>query len=149
MAGSTASCTRSSDAGRRERTRVDPAATADVPPKSRLGHPLVLGGAVVAGVGVAVGSVAGIMTMARVSDAQAKCPDNVCPPSQYGTLDAGQTTATVSTTAFIVAGVGALVAMGAYFLAPRRAGGSAASVASGPGVATAPLPNALLGRIIF
>ncbi len=120
-------------------------ATAPVlgPPKSRFGHPLVIGGAVVTGVGVAVGAVAGILTMGHVSDARGSCADNVCPPSQYGTLDAGQTSATISTTAFIVAGVGAAVAIGAYLFAPRRYGAPTTAASSNV------LPSPMTARFVF
>jgi hypothetical protein len=77
--------------------------------------PLVYGGFGLAIAGVAVGSVFGIMTLAKGSDAKTACPSGAC-TSQKAADDAksGQTLGTISTIGFIVAGVGA--AVGVYGL---------------------------------
>lgn len=77
--------------------------------------PLVYAGFGAAVVGVAVGSVFGIMTLGKGSDAKAACPGGAC-TSQQAADDAknGQTFGTIATIGFIVAGVG--TAVGVYGL---------------------------------
>ena len=72
--------------------------------------PLVYVGFGTAIAGVAVGSVFGIMTLGKGSDAKTACPSGAC-VSQSAADDAksGQTTGTNSTIGFIVGGVGAAV----------------------------------------
>jgi hypothetical protein len=74
----------------------------------------------VAGAGVIVGGVTGILAIAKHDDVSSKCVDSKCPPETWDDLDAGNTLGTVSTIAFVIAGVGAGV--GLYgLLAPRDA----------------------------
>lgn len=93
--------------------RATPVAAAPPPPpveeKKSKRSPLVYAGFGAAVVGVAVGTVAGIVTLSKRSTIDAECRDSRCPPSAYGDLDAAQTTATISTVGFVVAGVGAVV----------------------------------------
>ena len=77
--------------------------------------PLVYVGFGTAIAGVAVGSIFGIMTLGKGSDAKTKCPAGAC--QDQAALDdaqSGQTLGTISTIGFIVGGVGA--AIGVYGL---------------------------------
>lgn len=60
----------------------------------------------IGGASLIAGGVTGAMVLADQSDLAQKCPNHVCPPSQYGALDGASTLATVSTVTFIVGGVG-------------------------------------------
>lgn len=77
--------------------------------------PLVYVGFGTAIAGVAVGSIFGVMTLGKGSDAKDACPSGAC-TSQTAVDDAksGQTLGTISTIGFIVGGVGA--AVGVYGL---------------------------------
>ena len=92
--------------------------------------PLVYVGFGTAVAGVAVGSIFGIITLGKGSDAKDACPSGVC-SSQSAVDDAksGQTFGTISTIGFIVGGLGA--AVGIYGLAwgkPTASTSVAASV---------------------
>jgi hypothetical protein len=78
-------------------------------------------------VGVATGSITGLMALSRASKVDAACGGKlICPPSAKSDVTAGRTLGTVSTIAFIVGGAG--VALGVYGLlnpaksSPPRAG---------------------------
>ncbi|MBK7585376.1 MAG: hypothetical protein IPI67_34945 [Myxococcales bacterium] len=61
----------------------------------------------VAGAGVLVGGVTGMMALSKGSKVDGDCVDKRCPPSTHDDIDAGRTLGSVSTVAFLVAGVGA------------------------------------------
>ena len=61
----------------------------------------------VAGVGVAVGAVTGILALGHASDARKGCEGSTCLSSTSGDFDAAHTLATVSTIAFVVGGLAA------------------------------------------
>jgi hypothetical protein len=64
------------------------------------------------GVGVAAGTVTGILSLSKKSTLQGECPGGVCPPGTPSSdLDSANRFATISTIAFIAAGVGAGVAV--------------------------------------
>jgi hypothetical protein len=84
------------------------------------------GGFGLAGVGVVVGAVTGVMSLSSTSAATKGCVSDRCPPSTWGNIDSAHTTATISTAAFIVAGVGVVLG-GASFVI----GGSHESSAGG------------------
>lgn len=85
------------------------AAAAPPPPESSPTNLLVPVGFGVAGAGVLVGSITGIMALSKKSSAEERCIDQRCPPSTHDDIDAGRTLGTVSTIAFVVGGVGAAV----------------------------------------
>jgi hypothetical protein len=94
--------------------------------------PLVYVGFGTALVGVAVGSIFGVMTLGKGSDAKTACPSGAC-TSQSAADDAksGQTYGTISTIGFIVGGVGA--AVGIYGLVWGKPSASASvAVSVGP-----------------
>ncbi len=82
--------------------------------------PLVYVGFGVAGVGVLVGSVTGVMALSKASSAKDGCTSNRCPPATHDDIDASSTLGTVSTVSFVLGGVGAVV--GVWGL--TRSGGS-------------------------
>lgn len=67
---------------------------------------LVYGGFGLAVVGVAVGSVAGGLTLSKADTVKPQCANSVCDPAARSDLDAARTLATVSTVGFAAAGVG-------------------------------------------
>jgi hypothetical protein len=97
--------------------------------------PLVYAGFGVAVVGVAVGSVTGVLTLSKASDLKGACAsDGRCPPARQSDLDASSTTGTISTVAFVVAGVG--VAVGVIGLALGKSTPASATVGVAPGGAS-------------
>jgi hypothetical protein len=70
-------------------------------------NPLVYIGFGVAGAGVLVGSITGVMALSKKSSVDDECVDDRCPPSTHDDIDSGRTLGNVSTIAFVVAGVGA------------------------------------------
>lgn len=63
----------------------------------------------VAGAGLVVGSVAGLLAFSKLPAAKDGCVDNRCPPSAQSSLDASKSWGTISTIGFVVAGAGAAV----------------------------------------
>lgn len=61
----------------------------------------------VAGIGLIVGTVTGIIFIGKADDLERACPNDVCPPDQQDLLDETSTLGNVSTVAWIVAGLGA------------------------------------------
>jgi hypothetical protein len=82
----------------------------EAPPRRTETNPLVwvgLGTAVVAG---GVGATTGLLAFDTKADVAARCDGGVrCPPSTYDDLDRGERLGTISTVAFVVAGVGAAI----------------------------------------
>jgi hypothetical protein len=89
-------------------------------PKSREMSPLTYAGFGVAGAGLVVGGVTGFMMFSKKSTLEDNCPDKKCGPDSHDDLDSAKTYATVSTVAFIVAGVGAGVGVVGLFLRPKE-----------------------------
>jgi hypothetical protein len=77
-----------------------------VEPKSET-NPLVWVGFSVAGAGVVVGSITGLMAISKHSDVVSRCTDNLCPPDTHDDIDSGQRLGTISTISFVIAGIGA------------------------------------------
>ncbi len=69
------------------------------------------GGLTVAGLGAAIGTVTGIMAFTSAANLEGQCTGSHCARAAQGDLDAARTMGTVSTVAFIVAGVGVAVAI--------------------------------------
>lgn len=84
-----------------------PAPKDPTPPPAGGLSPLVWTGFGVAGVGIVLGSVTGLLAMSKTSAAKEQCVDNRCPPSTHDDLSGARTMATVSTISFIAAAVGA------------------------------------------
>jgi hypothetical protein len=84
----------------------------DAGPTTRTGGPgpLVWAGFGVAGAGLAVGTVTGLMALGKASAVKTACPGGECrDQAALDDVSAGRTLGTVSTVAFVVGGVGALV----------------------------------------
>ena len=56
--------------------------------------------------GVAAGSVTGVMSLGAVADAKANCPGNVCPETERDTIDNARLLAHLSTGSFALGGLG-------------------------------------------
>lgn len=83
--------------------------------------PWVYVGFGVAGAGVLVGGVTGVMALSKSSSVKEDCVDNRCPPSTHDDIDSGRTLGTVSTVAFVVAGVGAGLGVYALYSSDKNA----------------------------
>lgn len=101
------------------------------PPASSNAEPqrLLVGGIVVAGLGIGVGAVTGLFALQRTAIVRAQCPNHACPPAAQETLIEAEALATASTTSFIVAGVGVAIAIGSYLVGPHP---STASIRTAP-----------------
>ncbi len=97
----------------------------DVPPEGK-SHALTYVSFGVAGAGVLVGTITGILTLSKKS--AAGCSNNLCPSSTWSDIDSAHSFATVSTVSFIVAGVGATVGV----LSMLLGGGESAPAAAPP-----------------
>ncbi|HLK39375.1 MAG TPA: PEGA domain-containing protein [Polyangiaceae bacterium] len=94
----------------------------------------------VGGVGLAVGSVFGVLALGDKQDLDRACPNKACPPSSQSLIDEANRYGVVSTVGMAVAAAGVLGAAGYLLLAPGRdKAGTTASVRPfvGPGVAGA------------
>ena len=98
------------------------AATSDEPAepqeRSTTSKVLVIGGFGLAGVGLVVGSITGAMSLSKTNGIKSspECAGNVCNPSEDGDLSSARTTATVSTVAFVAAGVGVVAGVIGLFV---------------------------------
>jgi hypothetical protein len=72
-------------------------------------HAIAYVGFGVAGVGVAVGTAAGIVAFSKTSTVKGECQGTQCPGSAQGDIDASRTAGTISTVAFVAAGAGLVV----------------------------------------
>ncbi len=69
-----------------------------------------------AGAGVIVGAVTGVIAISKGAGLAGECTNNVCGPADRSDLSSAYSVATVSDAAFAVAGVGALVAVGSLVI---------------------------------
>lgn len=93
------------DGGADERPAL--ASSAAEPPRGGGASPLVYAGFGLAAAGLGVGAVTGLMALSAGSDAEKACPDLRCSRQALDDVESGRTLGTVSTIAFVVAGVGA------------------------------------------
>jgi len=80
---------------------------------------LATAGFVVAGVGVGIGSIAGLVAFSQESDLSSTCTDKICGRSDHDSLDSGRLWANVSTVAFVIGGVGLAAAVYALLDPPK------------------------------
>jgi hypothetical protein len=108
-----------------------PASPAPPPPAQSGGggNGVAIGSFIVGGVGIAVGSILGVMALGTKSTLDSNCVNKACPPPQQSNINSLGTQATISTVGFGVGVVG--VAVGVILLAVSH-GGSAASTGSAP-----------------
>jgi hypothetical protein len=90
-------------------------------------------GAGASAAGIAVGGVAGVLSLSNKSHADSFCRDNRCPPAAYASLDAASTWATISTAAFAVAGAGVVLAGVGFFLHRSPASSTTTALVVRPG----------------
>jgi hypothetical protein len=82
------------------------------PPRSHAPTVLTYVALGIAGVGVATGTVTGLIVLtSKKSTLQNECTRGVCGPTSYGDLDSAHTLATVTDVAFAIGGAGAAVAI--------------------------------------
>lgn len=83
--------------------------------------PLVPIGFGVAGVGLVVGTITGVMTLSTASTVKDTCNgDGRCPPSAQSDLDSASTTGAISTVGFVVGVVGIAVGITGIFMSTPR-----------------------------
>ncbi len=87
--------------------------------RTPLAEGLIYGGLGLAAVGVAVGTVTGVLTFSKASDVDPQCANDICDPKAKNDLDSARTLASISTIGFIAGGVGAAVGLVGFVL-PRR-----------------------------
>jgi hypothetical protein len=78
---------------------------------------VAVGGFVLAGAGLVVGTVTGLVVLSKKDKLETQCPNHECSNPFHGNLESAQTMATVSTVAFVVGGIG--VGIGLYGLLSR------------------------------
>jgi hypothetical protein len=112
------------------------------PPQTDVSKPLMFGGFGLAGAGLILGTITGIVTLGKKSDLDALCQGTRCPLSSQADVlaiqSSAQNWATVSTVSFIAAGVGASVGVVGLLLRPKGAEPSP-GVALGIGLGSATL----------
>ncbi len=79
------------------------------------------GGLTGAGLGGVIGTITGILAFSSASNLSAQCTESHCARSAQGDLDTSRTMGTVSTVAFIVAGVGVAAVLAEIFTRPTAA----------------------------
>jgi len=75
----------------------------------------------VAGAGVLVGSITGVLALGHAIDARKACQGSTCLASSSGDFDAAHTLATVSTISFVVAGVALALGVANIFVGSSSA----------------------------
>jgi hypothetical protein len=86
------------------------------PPGAREISPVTWIGLGVAGVGLGVGTVTGVIALGKASKVKDACTSVHCPSSAQSDVSAGRTAATVSTLGFLVGGAGLVTAAVGYFV---------------------------------
>lgn len=97
---------------------ASPPPFAPPPSSSGIRPVLIFGGFGLAAAGAIVGGITGGLAMSKASSVKNACSGLTCPTSVDGDLSSGRTMGTVSTVAFIAAGVGAAVGVVGLVLAP-------------------------------
>lgn len=102
------------------------------PPPHERSNNLQVAGLVIGGIGVGVGAVTGILALSAKSDLDNKCVDKVCGVADHDALDSAKRWGNVSTTFFIIGGVGALIALYATVNPPKSSSASATTLPAAP-----------------
>jgi hypothetical protein len=71
-------------------------------------------GVALTGAGVVTGAITGLVSTSKASSVKSQCNDVHCPPTAQSDIDGAKATGTISTISFVVAGVGAGVAIVAF-----------------------------------
>jgi hypothetical protein len=107
---STTSGTTSATTGTTTSTTPPPAATSQGTHLS----PWFWVGVALTGTGVVTGAITGLVSTSKASTVKSECNDTHCPPSAQSDIDGAKATGTIATVSFIVAGVGAGIAIVAF-----------------------------------
>lgn len=91
------------------------------PPPPQRSNGLATAGFIVGGIGLGVGSVAGLVALSGKSDLDKACTNNQCGTDQHDKLDSARLWGNVSTVMFIAGGAGLLVGLYATLAAPKSA----------------------------
>ncbi len=102
--------------------------------------PLMYGGFGLAGAGLIVGGITGVLAFTHGSDAKKLCDGNNCPPAAHDALTSARTSANISNVSFAVAGVGAIVGVVGLLLPVQ-----AAPVATAPAARNKPWASVVVG----
>jgi hypothetical protein len=97
----------------------------DRPPPRERSNGLQTAGLVIGGIGLGVGAISGIIALSDKSDLDKKCTDKICGVSEHDALDSAKRWGNVSTTFFIIGGVGALIALYATVNPPKSVAAAA------------------------
>jgi hypothetical protein len=100
-------------------------------PKVHSPTALTIVGMAAFGAGVLVGSVTGLVSLSKKSTLTTECPNRICGPSSYSTLDSANALATVSDVSFAVAGAGAVLAIVTLVVGHTPAPAASVSPSSG------------------
>jgi len=115
-------------------TEPPPAAPAPPPPPPDTteggASVLAMVGFGIAGVGLLVGTITGIVSLSKTSDLKDICPNDVCAPGDKDDISSANTMANVSNVSFVLAGIGAIV--GVIGLLTGGSSGSDAAVTLAP-----------------
>jgi hypothetical protein len=79
---------------------------------------MIWGGFGVAGAGLVVGSITGMLTLSKTNSIKSNCNGNNCPSSQYGDMDSAGSLGTISTVSFVAAGAGLAVGIVGLLIGP-------------------------------
>ncbi len=90
-----------------------------------------------AGVGLVVGGVTGVLAVSKASSLRDACDGERCPPSAHGDVDSYQRMGTISTISFAVAGVGAAVGLYGLLSSPSKEPSSHARITPWIGLGSA------------
>jgi len=101
--------------------------------RTPLADALIFGGLGLGGVGIAVGSITGVMTLSEASDLAPQCANSICAPSAKEGLDTANTLATISTISFVAGAVGLTAAIVGFSLPKGSAKGKESVSVLGPG----------------
>jgi hypothetical protein len=106
--------------------------------RSGLSKALMVGGFGLAGAGLVVGSVAGILSLSKTQGIKSStgCVGSVCGPTEYGDIASARSMATVATVSFIAAGAGALVGVLGLVTGPSSSPAGATPERAAPGETT-------------
>jgi len=107
---------------------------------------LTYAGFAVLGVGLAVGTTAGVIVLGKAGELEDACDDKVCAPDQREELEQSKDLAVVSNVAFVVAGVGAAAAVAGLVWEHGGDAGGEEELGEEVRVAVSPFGAVLSGR---
>jgi hypothetical protein len=73
------------------------------------------------GVGLGIGAVGGIVAITKKNELDSSCNNAACLPTEWATIDAAKSWATVSNVGFVLAGVGGALTVIGVLIGPPKA----------------------------